>query len=248
MVDQKKQDLKLNRTNDKVMVGGKERVVYEGPRGGRYVKKGGEFVRVGKQAGGVFPSCRGERSVDVSCPSPRLKASAALVTGTSTRPITIETIINNKSTVGVPISNAIIMLQKYIQNEPKVAAGQTELTGQQQGKLKIMKDNTTFFECKLYDTYYQTGQGNFTKTRQYVSSVSINILTKNTRLPMYLEITSPVFIRKGYLIHVENIKSVVYDGDSSNEIIINVTEKGIESDTDNAKTLKEELKILLVNL
>lgn len=48
MVEQKN----LKKTGGKVMVGGKERVVYEGPRGGRYVKKGGEFVRVGKEMGG----------------------------------------------------------------------------------------------------------------------------------------------------------------------------------------------------
>ncbi len=32
------------KTNERALVGGKSRVVYKGPRGGRYIKKGGEFV------------------------------------------------------------------------------------------------------------------------------------------------------------------------------------------------------------
>ncbi len=39
---------KMSRTSQKVQYGGSERVVYEGVRGGKYIKKGGEFVPISK--------------------------------------------------------------------------------------------------------------------------------------------------------------------------------------------------------
>lgn len=39
---------KVSKTNQRVSIGGKERVVYEGVRGGKYIKKGGELVSLSK--------------------------------------------------------------------------------------------------------------------------------------------------------------------------------------------------------
>ncbi len=36
------------RTSQSVQYGGRDRVVYQGPRGGKYIKKGGEFVPISK--------------------------------------------------------------------------------------------------------------------------------------------------------------------------------------------------------
>lgn len=36
----------MNPTEERVQLGGRKAVVYRGPRGGKYVKKGGEFMRL----------------------------------------------------------------------------------------------------------------------------------------------------------------------------------------------------------
>jgi endonuclease YncB( thermonuclease family) len=44
------------KTDQKVKIGNRDAVVYKGQRGGRYIKKGGEFVALSKiQSGGAWP-------------------------------------------------------------------------------------------------------------------------------------------------------------------------------------------------